>query len=237
MVLGLPLHPLLVHAAVVLVPLSALMMIVAVAVPWWRGRYGGLSVLAAVFAAGAALAARASGEALADVLTEPEPHALFGTLTTLSAGALAVFAVGWWFLSRRDASRSGQRGVLGALSGALAVGAALAGMVFVVLAGHSGATATWTARLDASTASPAPAASETTYSMADVAAHASEESCWVAVDGGVYDLTDWIGQHPGGRQRILNLCGTDATTQFRTQHDSARRPNAALDARRIGRLG
>lgn len=117
------------------------------------------------------------------------------------------------------------------------MGAALASLVFVVLAGHSGATATWTARLDATGAGTAPAASESTYDLGEVARHASEASCWVAADGGVYDLTDWIGQHPGGRQRILNLCGTDATQQFRTQHDDAGRPNAALEAHRIGTLG
>ena len=72
--------------------------------------------------------------------------------------------------------------------------------------------------------------------MADVAAHASEESCWVAVDGGVYDLTDWIGQHPGGADRILALCGTDATTAFTAQHSGDSRPQTQLARFKIGDL-
>ena len=34
------------------------------------------------------------------------------------------------------------------------------------------------------------------------------DSCWVAYQGQVYDLTDWLRQHPGGAQAILPNCGT-----------------------------
>ncbi|MFT4311288.1 MAG: cytochrome b5 domain-containing protein [Candidatus Woesearchaeota archaeon] len=34
------------------------------------------------------------------------------------------------------------------------------------------------------------------------------DSCWVAYQGQVYDLTDWLRQHPGGAQSILPNCGT-----------------------------
>jgi cytochrome b involved in lipid metabolism len=27
--------------------------------------------------------------------------------------------------------------------------------------------------------------------------HASEESCWISIRGGVYDVTDWVNDHPG----------------------------------------
>ena len=33
-------------------------------------------------------------------------------------------------------------------------------------------------------------------------------SCWVAYQGKVYDLTEWLRQHPGGAQAILPNCGT-----------------------------
>ena len=72
--------------------------------------------------------------------------------------------------------------------------------------------------------------------MADVATHASAESCWAVVDGSVYDLTTWVGRHPGGRARILGLCGTDATQKFHAQHGTAKRPNATLTGFRIGTL-
>lgn len=72
--------------------------------------------------------------------------------------------------------------------------------------------------------------------MADVQENNYRQSCWAAVDGGVYDLTNWIRQHPGGQTRILNLCGTDATSAFTGQHGTAERPNAQLDSMRIGTL-
>ncbi len=67
-----------------------------------------------------------------------------------------------------------------------------------------------------------------TYTMAKVAQHNSAASCWAAINGNVYDLTDWINQHPGGPQRILNLCGTDATAAFNAQHGGQARPAQEL---------
>ncbi|WP_232547235.1 cytochrome b5 domain-containing protein [Propioniciclava soli] len=232
--LGLPFHPLVVHAAVVLVPLAALAVIAAVASARWRERHAGLTLVAVVAAAVAAVAARFSGEALAAQLTEPEAHARWGTLTMIAAVALAVLTGWWWVLQRRDADRPGQRGVGVLAVGALAVGAALACLTFVVLAGHSGSTATWTQRLAAPAAAEASPA--VAYSLAEVATHADAASCWVAIDGGVYDLTEWVGRHPGGAPRILGLCGTDATERFRAQHADRTRPNAALASFRIGDL-
>jgi cytochrome b involved in lipid metabolism len=67
-----------------------------------------------------------------------------------------------------------------------------------------------------------------TYTMAKVAQHNSAVSCWAAINGNVYDLTNWINQHPGGPQRILNLCGTDATAAFNAQHGGQARPAQEL---------
>ncbi len=53
----------------------------------------------------------------------------------------------------------------------------------------------------------------TTYSLDDVSGHDSEEDCWMAINGKVYDVTDAIGPHPGG-EAILKGCGIDATTMF-----------------------
>lgn len=59
------------------------------------------------------------------------------------------------------------------------------------------------------------------YSMAEVATHASAESCWSVIDGRVYDLTAWVSQHPGGERVILSICGVDGTAAFRGQHGTA----------------
>ena len=84
-------------------------------------------------------------------------------------------------------------------------------------------------------ASPTP--TQRTYTMADVADHDSAASCWTVIDGGVYDVTDWIRQHPGGRQRIENLCGIDGSSFFENQHGVAERPNDQLTELRIGDVG
>lgn len=93
-------------------------------------------------------------------------------------------------------------------------------------------------------ASGTPSASATgsapageTYTMADVARHDSDASCWTVIDGGVYDVTEWISRHPGGPQRIENLCGIDGSSFFDTQHGTAERPNDQLAEFRIGDVG
>ncbi|MFT4216402.1 MAG: cytochrome b5-like heme/steroid binding domain-containing protein [Micropruina sp.] len=84
---------------------------------------------------------------------------------------------------------------------------------------------------------PSASASATlTFSLADVAKHNTKDDCWAAVDGGVYDLTSWISLHPGGPDKIVPLCGTDATTAFRNQHDSQSKPNDQLAQFRVGDL-
>ncbi len=41
-----------------------------------------------------------------------------------------------------------------------------------------------------------------------IAEHNTRQSCWVAYQGQVYDLTAWIRQHPGGAGAIAPYCGT-----------------------------
>lgn len=96
-------------------------------------------------------------------------------------------------------------------------------------------------------ASPSPSASSTAtatasadgsagYRMSDVAKHNTQQDCWAAVDGNVYDLTSWISQHPGGADKIIPLCGTDASAAFRNQHGSQQKPNQQLAGFRVGAL-
>src|SRR4051812_33182532 len=56
-----------------------------------------------------------------------------------------------------------------------------------------------------------------TYTLADVSKHKDASSCWTAINGGVYDVTSWIDQHPGGRDAILSLCGKDGSSAFNGQ--------------------
>lgn len=57
-------------------------------------------------------------------------------------------------------------------------------------------------------------------SSALLAEHNSAQSCWVAYDGEVYDVTSWLSSHPGGAQAILPYCGTaeEFERAFSRQH-------------------
>ena len=81
------------------------------------------------------------------------------------------------------------------------------------------------------TAEPTPTPEEnvTGYTLAQVSERNSAAECWVAIDGGVYDLTQWIRSHPGGSGAILNLCGKDGTASFSSQHGGQARPSSTLD--------
>ena len=88
----------------------------------------------------------------------------------------------------------------------------------------------------ASTAASPSGSTSTGYRMSEVAEHNTQQDCWAAVDGDVYDLTSWISRHPGGADKIIPLCGTDASAAFRNQHGSQERPNQQLTSFRIGTL-
>ncbi len=85
---------------------------------------------------------------------------------------------------------------------------------------------------------PAPTSGTTTksYTLAEVAVHKDSKSCWTAINGGVYDVTAWISQHPGGSGPILALCGKDGSSAFDNQHGGQRRPEQELAGFKIGTL-
>ncbi|KAK7962197.1 fumarate reductase [Apiospora aurea] len=57
------------------------------------------------------------------------------------------------------------------------------------------------------------------FSMEEVAKHNKKEDLWVVVKGVVMDLTNWLDEHPGGPQAIMNFMGRDATEEFEMLHD------------------
>jgi hypothetical protein len=95
--------------------------------------------------------------------------------------------------------------------------------------GTSGTTGTTGSSGSTSTQAPG------TYTMAQIAAHNSASSCYTAINGSAYDLTPFIGQHPGGSV-ILSLCGIDGTAGFEAQHGGQRRPESELASLKIGTI-
>lgn len=74
---------------------------------------------------------------------------------------------------------------------------------------------------------------------AELAEHDSQQSCWMAIDGRVYDLTDYIPLHPTPPVVLLPWCGTEATEGMRTKGYGRDHSPAAwgmLDAYLIGVL-
>ncbi|KAG0043390.1 hypothetical protein BGZ83_011461 [Gryganskiella cystojenkinii] len=53
-----------------------------------------------------------------------------------------------------------------------------------------------------------------TFTTADLANHATKDSLYLAVGGKVYDCTDFIDEHPGGEEVLIDEAGKDATESF-----------------------
>jgi flavocytochrome c len=60
---------------------------------------------------------------------------------------------------------------------------------------------------------------EKEYTMEEVAKHNKKEDLWVVVKGIVMDVTNWLDEHPGGPQALMNFMGRDATEEFEMLHD------------------
>ncbi|CAN5155505.1 hypothetical protein BH09PAT2_BH09PAT2_04110 [soil metagenome] len=59
------------------------------------------------------------------------------------------------------------------------------------------------------------------YSLETVAAHSQGTDCWIAIEGKVYNVTQYIAdkKHPGGDYILLG-CGKDATTLFNNRPEN-----------------
>lgn len=272
--MGLPVHPLVDHFAVVLFPLALIGFLLLLAFRPWRARYGWLMLLTLTAGTGFVLLAKESGEQLARHIGEPKRHADLANFLVISALATWALISVWFVLDRgaalrhRRAERSGAidadnpapRSAFRALLAGFAALGAVASLVLVTLVGHTGAQATW-ASADATpapstsptattsptsttgstpstgqTASSSPSATNSGYTLAQIAQHNSQTSCWAAINGNVYDLTQWINQHPGGPGRILAICGTDGSAAFNGQHAGEPEPTSDLSQFKIGVL-
>ena len=142
LVMGLPLHPLVVHAAVVLVPLVALS---ALAMSYWPSfsrKYGKPILILAIIAQLSLFVAKSSGEAFQERLNkEVQRHADFGEIAPLTFIPLLVLLFVRWRMDRSGATVGSPR-VRRMVSILLALSAILA-LVYIYLTGHSGAESVW----------------------------------------------------------------------------------------------
>jgi cytochrome b involved in lipid metabolism len=246
---GLPLHPLTVHAASVLIPLSAIALVLLVFVPAWRKAYLPLTVGALAVSVGLAFAAKQSGEALAARVGNPGEHQALGDLLfPASIGLFFLGAAFYFFTKTKNPKWTIQ------LAGGLSTAAVAGVVVLSVLVGHSGAEATWGNRIAATGADelvaptdPVPGTDGTTggttgvtsdggITVAEVLKHNTVSDCWSVVNGNVYNLTSYVSTHAGGEAVIKAICGNDGTKAFSGQHAGASKPNTDLSSLLVGPL-
>ncbi|KAM0210965.1 hypothetical protein ACHAQI_005696 [Fusarium lateritium] len=53
------------------------------------------------------------------------------------------------------------------------------------------------------------------FSLTDVKSHNTEEDCYIAINGKVYNVTSFLDEHPGGAELLLEVAGEDATEAFK----------------------
>lgn len=232
---GLPLHPLVVHAVVVLVPISAIGMVVAMAVPRWRSPLQWYAVTGLGIGAVGTYLAKISGDSLSAAVGLPTDHADLGNRMVPLSIAMFVIAAAWIALRRLDRPHMrmlAQRS-LGVVGGILAV--VLVGLTYLV--GNSGAQASWSGTLEEARRPPAAAATATPpIPFTDVERRNTAQDCWSVVDGVVYDLTAFIARHPAGASDIEEMCGTDASEEFNGTHSGQAEPEEWLAVFRVGEL-
>ncbi|MDQ1246264.1 MAG: hypothetical protein QG597_632 [Actinomycetota bacterium] len=121
---GLPLHPLVVHAAVVLVPLTLVLSILILLRQSWRRSLGWWAVLLAGTAVVTTALAKETGEGLAEVLGEPIRHASLGDGLPYFAAAMflmltayVVWGALWdWRQGRKQSQKPLAQGAVAAES-------------------------------------------------------------------------------------------------------------------------
>jgi len=59
------------------------------------------------------------------------------------------------------------------------------------------------------------------YSLDEISKHNTDKDCWVIIRDKVYDVSEFLADHPGGADSIMVYAGGDATEQFEMMHADA----------------
>ncbi|XP_059620412.1 cytochrome b5 [Phlebotomus argentipes] len=52
------------------------------------------------------------------------------------------------------------------------------------------------------------------YTLAEVAKHNSNKTTWIVIHNSIYDVTEFLNEHPGGEEVLLEQAGREATEAF-----------------------
>ena len=81
-----------------------------------------------------------------------------------------------------------------------------------------------------------PVSTNLPLTLDEVKKHNSAGDCWSIIDGNVYDLTNWVESHPGGKERITAICGKDGTSSFLGKHSNSNSAKSQLTRFELGKL-
>jgi fatty acid desaturase/predicted heme/steroid binding protein len=69
-----------------------------------------------------------------------------------------------------------------------------------------------------------------------LATKTSVDECWIAYEGGVYDVTHWLAKHPGGIRSIMSASGSDASSVMKSLHTPSTLVTFMKRIRKVGVL-
>ncbi|WP_286954174.1 MULTISPECIES: DUF2231 domain-containing protein [Corynebacterium] len=133
---GIPAHPLFVHGAVVLIPLTALVLIAWVFVPRWKQSFAIPTLLGGIVSFVVLILTRQTGEALPK---DPGIHETYAGAFTIAVFLMVVAIIALFWAYKKEKWTTGLGWTLRIVAAVLAV----AVLVTSVLTGHSGAALVW----------------------------------------------------------------------------------------------
>merc|ERR1712157_100828 len=84
---------------------------------------------------------------------------------------------------------------------------------------------------------PAATSAGMSVTQEEIAKHSSETDCWCIVGDEVYDVTNFLSEHPGGQKAIMLFAGKDATEEFDMLHDRKVIKKYGLDQGTVKHMG
>ncbi len=84
-------------------------------------------------------------------------------------------------------------------------------------------------------------ANSRTVRLDELKQHSTAQSCWIAINGSVYDITDYLGEHASVHKfSLLPWCGKDATSGWNNKNNTgkphSRKASIQLKRYKIGEL-
>jgi len=147
--LGLPVHVLINHLVIVFVPLFSVAFILIAFFERLRSNYSTITIIGLVAAFVSAFIAKQSGEALSLRVGYPTNHAWWGERLVIVSAFLLLVALIWTKLKDKKSFISKLLGYVGILF-------AVAAIAISILAGHSGASASWGYKIESTNSTSTP---------------------------------------------------------------------------------